>query len=162
MNNPCDKAFPWVPLFFLSCDLDLGVWPILLLKTLTFLITFEQSVPKFRYFTWIFPVIRPFRGYHYFLPFTLDFWTVSAKALIFHMIIPCDTTLPWFHHFSINIRAFTLHMIISCDKVFLLASKYLSLWPWPSLNLAMIGSICVSQTHLAIIFYLRNHVRIIS
>ena len=52
-----------------------------------------------------------------------DFWTVSA-------------------------RAFILHMSISCDKIYLLVSRYLSLWPWPSLELAIIGSICVSQTHL--------------
>ena len=39
-------------------------------------------------------------------------------------------------------------MVISCDKIFLLVSKYLSLWAWPSLKLAIIGGICVSQTHL--------------
>ena len=28
MRIPCDKTFPWLSLFFLPCDLDLGVWPI--------------------------------------------------------------------------------------------------------------------------------------
>ena len=54
------------------------------------------------------------------------FWTVGARALIFHMSI-------------------------SCDKIFLLVSRYLFLWPWPSLELAIIRGIwgiCVSQTHL--------------
>ena len=50
-----------------------------------------------------------------------------------------------------KIRAFILHMSISCDKIFLLLSKYLSLWPRPSMELAIIGGICVSQTHL--VFY---------
>ena len=39
-------------------------------------------------------------------------------------------------------------MVISCDKIFLLISKYLSLWSWPSMELAIICGICVSQTHL--------------
>ena len=85
------------------------------------------------YFTWIFPVIRPFRGYHYFLPCDLDlevwpnflenfnlsykFWTVSVRALIFHMSIPCDKTFLWFHYFSINIRNLVLQMSIFCDIV---------------------------------------------
>ena len=42
------------------------------LKTLTLLITFEQWVLKLWYSTWVFLVIRPFRGYHYFLPCDLD------------------------------------------------------------------------------------------
>ena len=87
---------------------------VLLSKTLTLLITFEQWVLELRYFTWIFPVIRCFCGYHYyfflFLPVTLtleldpffenfnlsnNFWTVSVRALIFHMSIPCDKSFLW-------------------------------------------------------------------
>ena len=45
---------------------------VLLSETLTLLITFEQWVLELWYFTWIFSVIRPFRGYHYFLPCDLD------------------------------------------------------------------------------------------
>ena len=41
---------------------------VLLFKTLMSLITFEQWVLELWNLTWIFPVIRPFRGYHYFLP----------------------------------------------------------------------------------------------
>ena len=41
-------------------------------ETLTLLITFEQWMLELWYFTWIFPVIRPFHGYHYFLPCDLD------------------------------------------------------------------------------------------
>ena len=74
---------------------------VLLSETLTLLITFEQWVLELWYFTGIFLVIRPFRGYHYFWPCDLDleawpifwklnfvnnFWTVSARALIFHLI----------------------------------------------------------------------------
>ena len=66
MNIPCEKAFPCVPLF-------LTLWPLPwslthFLKTLSLLITFEQWVLELWYFTWIFPVIRPFLGYHYSLP----------------------------------------------------------------------------------------------
>ena len=152
MSIPCDKTFPWIQLFltlwswpesltyflktltllitfeqwvlelwyftwvflvirpfsgyhyFWPCDLDLGVWPNFL-KTLTLLITFEQWLLELWYFTWVFLVIRPSCGYHYFLSCDLDlgvwttyfklnlaynFWTVSARALIFHMSIPCD------------------------------------------------------------------------
>ena len=96
-------------IIFLPCNLDLGVW-LTFLKTLTLLITFEQWVIEIWYFTWVFLVIRPFCGYHYFLPCDLDLgvwpifenfnlannvWTVSARALIFHVSIPCDKTFPW-------------------------------------------------------------------
>ena len=45
---------------------------VLLSETLTLLITFEQWVLELWFFTWVFLVIRPFRGYHYFLPCDLD------------------------------------------------------------------------------------------
>ena len=46
-----------------------------------------------------------------------------------------------------------MHLSISCDKFFVLVSRYLSLWPWPSLGLATIEGICVSQTHLVILYW---------
>ena len=80
-----------------------------------------------------------------------NFWTVNARALIFHMNISCDKTFPWFCHILINIKAFILHIRISCNKIFLLVSRYLSLWSWPSLNWP--SGICVSQTdHKHILF----------
>ena len=90
---------------------------------------------------------------HFFKTLTLlnNFWSVSARALIFHMSIPCVKNFLWFYYFLINIRAFKLQMSISCDKIFLLVSRYLSLWPWPSLELAFIRGICVSQTHVVFI-----------
>ena len=122
MNIPSDKNVPWVPSFF---TLWLWTWSLFhFLKTLTLLITLKQCVLELWYFTWIFPVIRPFRGYHYFDPVTLtlefdpffenlnlayNFWTVSARVFIFHLSIPCDKTFPWVPFF-------------------------LTLWPWP-LNL---------------------------
>ena len=75
-------------------------------------------------------MIRPFLGYHDFLPCDLDLGVGTVSA-----------------------RAFILHVSISCDKIFLLVSRYLSLWPWPSLELAIIGGICVSQTHLVFAEY---------
>ena len=70
MNISCDYTYPWVPLFF-----TLWSWPWSLtqfLKALTLLITFKQWVLELWYFTWIYTGIRPYRGYHYFLPCDLD------------------------------------------------------------------------------------------
>ena len=66
MSIPCDKTFPWVYHYFLSCDLTL---------TLEFDLLFKN--------------------------FNLanNFWTVSARALIFHMSIPCYKTFPWVYHY---------------------------------------------------------------
>ena len=102
MNISCDKNFPRVLLFFYHVTLTLEFDPFFK-KTLTLLITFEQWVLELTYFTWIFLVIRPFRGYYYFLTCDLglwpifwklylanNFWTVSARALIFLMDIPSD------------------------------------------------------------------------
>ena len=96
--------------------------------------TFEQWVLELWYFTWILPVIRPFCGYHYFWHCDLDlevspiffdtfhlaynFWTVSARAFIFHMSIPFDKTFPWFYYFLSNIRAFILHMTFLVTRSF--------------------------------------------
>ena len=119
MSIPCDKTFSWVPLFF---TLWPSPWSLThFLKILTLLITFEQWVLELWYFTWVLLVIRPFPGYHYFLPRDLDlgdwpifwnfnlgynFWTVKAKALIFHMSIPCDEAFQW-------------------------VPLFFTLWPWP-------------------------------
>ena len=40
-----------------------------------------------------------------------------------------------------------MHISISCYKIFLLVSRYLSLWPWPFFELAIIWGICFSPTH---------------
>ena len=40
MKIRCDKTFQWVPLFFLPCDLDVGVYPFF--ENFNLLITFEQ------------------------------------------------------------------------------------------------------------------------
>ena len=87
------------------------------------------------------------------------FWTVSARALIFHMSIPCDKTFPWvsiifdpvtltlefdpfkknfnltYNFWTVSARALIFHMSIPCDKTFLLVPLFFILWPWPwSLN----------------------------
>ena len=79
MSIPCDKTFLWVSWFF-----NLWSWPWSLthfLKTLTLLISFEQWVLELLYFTWVFLVIRPFSGYHYFWPCDLDLgvWPIFWK-----------------------------------------------------------------------------------
>ena len=50
MSIPCDKIFPCIT-NILPCDVDPGIWPTFL-KTLTLLITFQQWVSFFSYFTW--------------------------------------------------------------------------------------------------------------
>ena len=71
---------------------------VLLYETSTLLITSEQWVLDLWYFTGVFFVTRPLRGYNDFSPCNLDpfkkkinlanvFWKVSVRALIFHMSI---------------------------------------------------------------------------
>ena len=115
--------------YFLTCDFDLGNWPIFW-KLLTLLITFKQWVLELWYFIWVFFVIRPL------FPCDLDlgiwpmfenfkiannFWTVSARALIVHMSIPCDKTFLWVPlfftlwpwHWSITLFLKTLTLLIT-------------------------------------------------
>ena len=88
---------------FVLCHSVIVCHSVLLFETLTLLITFEQCVLELWYFTWVFLVTRPFRGYHYFLPCDLDpgvwdifenvnlannFWSVSARA--------CDKIFSWY------------------------------------------------------------------
>ena len=115
MTIPCDKPFPWVALF-----LTLWPWPwslMYFLKILTLIIAFEQWLLELWYFTWLFLVIRPFCGCHYFLPcdlvtLTLDFdpffenfnlannfWAVNARALIFQMSNPYYEIFCWYWTF---------------------------------------------------------------
>ena len=42
-------------------------------------------------------------------------------------------------------------MVISCDKILLLVSKYLSLWSWPSLELANFGGVLFHKRILLIL-----------
>ena len=130
MSIPCDKTFQCLPLFF-----TLWTWPLSLtyfLKTLILLITFEQWMLELWYFSWIFLVIRSFCWYYTFWPWHFTFFWIDIN-----------------HYFEImNNRAFILHMSISCDNIFLLVSRYLFLWPWSSIELAIIGGIYVSETHL--------------
>ena len=80
---------------------------------------------------------------------------MRARALIFHMSIPCDKTFPlvplfftlwpwpWsMTHFTKNfnltnnsrtvtLRALIFHMSIPCDKTFRWVPSFFTLWPWP-------------------------------
>ena len=111
------------------------------------------------YFTWIYYVTRPFRWYQHFWTLTskfglfsanfdlaIHFWTVSARALIFHMSILCDKTFPWVttsftltlefdifsENFSLAINFWTVtanalifHLSTTCDKTFLQIPTFL-------------------------------------
>ena len=57
------------------------------------------------------------------------------------------------HNFLKILKASILYIIISCDKIFLLVSKYLSLWSWPLLELAIIGGI-VFHKHILFKFWM--------
>ena len=83
--------FLWWDLSVSTITFTLWPWPRSLthfLKTLTLLITFEQWLLELWYFTWIFPLIRPFRGYHYFLTFDLylGVWPIFLKTLTWLII----------------------------------------------------------------------------
>jgi hypothetical protein len=107
MSVSCDKTFLLVP-----TNMTFWPWCLNLLKTLTLAITFEWYILGLWYFTWVFLVIKPYHGYKRFDLVTLtlvfkplidnfnlgyNFWMVHVytRALIFHMSIPCDKTLPW-------------------------------------------------------------------
>ena len=87
-----------------------------------------------------------------------NFWTVSARALLFQMNIPCDKTFPWIllfltlwpwprfdpfienfnlanNFWIVSARALIFHMNISCDKTFPWVSLFFTLWHefgvWP-------------------------------
>ena len=110
MSNPSDKTPLWVPCY----------WPVtsefglLFESTLTLLITFQQWVPEFLYFTWIFLLLL-------WNLLTLKF-DILKKNII--------------HNKIIKIRTFVLHMSISCDKIFVLVSSICPcdlghIWNWP-------------------------------
>ena len=80
------------------------------------------------YFTWKLFMIRPFHGYHFFATVTLtlefdllfenfnlanNFWTVSARALIFQMSIPYYKTFLW-------VPLFLRHLLWSWSLTYLL------------------------------------------
>ena len=84
-----------------------------------------------------------------------NFWTLSAWALIFHMIIPSDKTFCGYHYFwhcdfdlgvwpiffqnfnlannfwTVSSRALIFHINIPCDKTFPWVPLFFTLWPWP-------------------------------
>ena len=96
MSIPCDNACPWVPNFFYHVSLN-KEFDLYFFKTLTLQKTFEQWVLE--PFKLIFFVTRTFWKYQMFSPCRRDlanrFWTVSARALIFHMGIHCDKIFPF-------------------------------------------------------------------
>ena len=70
-------------ILFLSCLSSCH--SVIFSETLTLLITFEQWMLELWYFTWVFLVIRPVRGYHYLLPCDLVFdsfwWQQGLSSL---------------------------------------------------------------------------------
>ena len=109
MSIPCDKTYPWVPLFFLLVTLTLENDPFL--KTFNLANNFWTVNAR----SLIFHISIPCDETIIFYPVTLalefdpffetNLWTVSARALIFHISIPFEKTFPWV--------------------------TFLTLWPWP-------------------------------
>ena len=86
--------------------------------------------------------------------FANNLWTLSARALIFNMSIPCDKTFPcepyFFYPVSLTLefyllfenlnlannfwtmraRALIFYITILCDKTFLWVPTFFTLWPW--------------------------------
>ena len=82
-----------------------------------------------------------------------NFWTMNARALIFHMNIPCDRPFRGYHYFwpcaltlefdrffenfnlaynfwTVSAKALIFHMNIPCDKTFSWVPLFFTLWPW--------------------------------
>ena len=86
--------------------------------------------------------------------------TILTRALIFYMNIHCDKifvlvlnlltfTFDQFKKKNISHNFFKIvywSFHIANDKIFRLVSKYISLWSWPSLELASIGVLCFINT----------------
>ena len=149
---------------------NLWPWPWILthfLKTLILLIIFEQWVLELLYFTCVFIVkrpLRPFRGHHnFFYPVTLtlefdpffenfnlanNFERRVQELLYFTCVFLVIRPLIPFgghHHF------WPCDLNLFCDKNFLLVSRYLSLWSWPSFEL--LSGAFVFHKH--VLFYYR-------
>ena len=77
-----------------------------------------------------------------------NFRTMSARALIFHMSIPCYKTFSWvpltleidllfenfnpaYNYSTMSDRVLIFHMSIPCDKIFPLVPTIFTLWPTP-------------------------------
>ena len=108
---PCDKNFPWISLFFYPVTLTLEFDPFyenFYLANIVWTVNaraliFHMSIPWDKIFPWV-PLI--FTLWHwpwncigpiFKKNFNLakNFWTMSARVLIFHLSIPCDKTFPW-------------------------------------------------------------------
>ena len=145
----CSVCHSVIPSFCHSVNLS---------ETLTLLINFEQwklellefhmSIPSSKTFLWVptFFNLWPWPwGLTYFFKKNINlaniFWTVSARALIFHMSIPWDY-FRWYQKF------WPCDLDLGVWYNLKTLSKYLSLWSWSSLDLPISKGICVSQTHL--------------
>ena len=134
------------------------LWPWLwsltdFFKTLTLLITCKQWVLELWYFTPVFLVTRPSRGYQHFWPCILDLvvwpifenfnlanniWTVSARTLIFHMSNPCDPSVgtnvidlwPW--NLAYFLKNLTLLITFQqwVPEFSYSSCWYKTFWPW--------------------------------
>ena len=78
-------------------------------------------------FTWVLLVIRPFRGYHYFLPCDLDLvvWPIFLKTLTLLITFEQWVLELWYFTWVFLVmRPFSgYHFFLPCD---------LDLWVWPS------------------------------
>ena len=117
-----------------------------------------------------------------------NFWRVSARALIFHMNIPCDKNFPWvplfftlwpwptlefdpfFENFNlannfqtVSARALLFDMNIPCDKTIPWVPLVFTLWPWPwsyMLELSFCSSMNMLKSFkFSIIFRIFVHTR---
>ena len=131
-------------ILFLSCLSFFHFVIFLLSETYTLLITFEQWVLElFFYFTWVFLVIRPFRGYHYFWHCDLDlgvwpfwgenfnlaynFWTKEIRTFIFHMSIQWDKNSPSVSTWILNLWPSSWRLAYFFNTLTLLTFEYWAL-----------------------------------
>ena len=82
---------------------------------------FWRWVLELWYFIWVFLVTKTFCGYHYFLPYDLDFevWTIFEKLSL----------LTTFEQWELERWYFT--GVILVTRPFRGYHYFLSLWPWP-------------------------------
>ena len=101
---------------------------LILSETLTLPITFEQWIRELWYFTWVFLLKRPFHGYQHLRTLWSWPWPCSLayfmKTLTLLIHINCN-------YWTVSTRALIFHMSISSDNIFPWVPTFFTLWPWP-------------------------------
>ena len=132
---------------------------VILCETLTLLITFKHWMLGLWYSTCYFLVTIPFREYYQFWPcdfddffenisFTKNFWTVSARALIFHLNISRDKNiLLIMNRFDFVNLSFKIGLLFENFNLLITFQKWVIAFKYYTRIFPMIRSFCCFKRH---------------